>query len=119
MLKSFRIITVFFIILILFMPIFVQATDVNMNLTSDTSIQNTSAENTTAVEQSSTTTQETTTDTLSPSTTNYSSNSPTVSTLNQLPESNLGLNNVINIILIVIGILLVLLGIAIIIRLKH
>ena len=47
----------------------------------------------------------------------FNTSSATVST-NSLPESNLGLSNILNILLIVIGILLVLLGIAIIIRLK-
>ncbi len=47
-----------------------------------------------------------------------SSSSTNVSLLNSLPEADLGLNNILNILLIVIGILLILLGIAIIIRLK-
>ncbi len=40
-------------------------------------------------------------------------------TYNNLPESQLGLANVLNIILISIGIVLILLGIAIFIRLKN
>lgn len=113
MLKSFCKIIVFFIILMLLIPFFAQATDVNMNLTANTTEQNTSTVDT------STTQTQTTTDNLSPTSTNYSNNSATISTLNELPESGLGLNNVINIILIVIGVLLILLGIAILIRLKH
>lgn len=112
--KSLRFVTVFLIIFILFIPVFVQATEINMNLTSDTSIQNTVSS-----QQEETNQPVTTSDTLTPTTTNYSTTSSTVSTLNQLPEAGLGLSNVINIILIVIGILLILLGIAIIIRLKH
>ncbi len=40
-------------------------------------------------------------------------------TYNNLPESQLGLTNILNIILISVGIVLILLGIAIFIRLKH
>lgn len=47
------------------------------------------------------------------------SNSGSVSTLNSLPEAELGLSNILSIILIVIGVLLILLAIAIIIRLRH
>ena len=38
---------------------------------------------------------------------------------NNLPESQLGLANILNILLIVVGVLLILLGIAILIRLKN
>lgn len=117
--KSLKFVTILFIIFMLFTPILVQATDINMNLTADTTVENTYSDN---APEAQTTTQEEpefTSDTLTPSNTNYSTNSPTVSTLNQLPEASLGLSNVINIILIVIGVLLILLGIAIIIRLKH
>lgn len=40
-------------------------------------------------------------------------------TYNNLPESQLGLTNILNIILISVGIVLILLGIAIFIRLKN
>lgn len=56
---------------------------------------------------------------------NYNANSPTtfqsstISSLSNLPEANLGLSNILSIILIVIGVLLILLAIAILIRLKH
>ncbi len=113
MLKLFHKIIIFMIILMLLLPVFVQATDVNMNLTSNTSVDNTSMQDTSAEDQQAPT------DTLSPTGTNYSGSSSTVSTLNQLPEASLGLTNVVNIILIVIGVLLILLGIAILIRLKH
>lgn len=59
-------------------------------------------------------------------TTSYSANAPssdnspaTTSTVSSLPESDLGLTNILNIMLIVIGLLLILLAIAILIRLKH
>lgn len=116
---------IIFVILMVLAPNFVQATRVNMNLTPNTtatenpSIQNTSSENTSIDDNNTISEPENTagnTDRLSPTTTN---NSASISTLNELPESGLGLNNIINIILIVIGVLLILLGIAILIRLKQ
>lgn len=41
-----------------------------------------------------------------------------VTSLSKLPEANLGLNNILNVILISIGVLLILFAIAILIRLK-
>ncbi len=93
--KFISMIIVAFIIFMACCPAFVSATDINMNLASNTTNNETlSAQSTT------------------------SGNNATISTLQQLPESELGLANILNIILIVIGILLVLLAIAIIIRLK-
>lgn len=100
------------------MPIFVQATDVNMNLTANDISTATNDISNTSITENTVTGQEEN-DTLAPESTNYSNDSATISTLNNLPEAGLGLGNVLNIILIVIGVLLVLLGIAIIIRLKH
>lgn len=57
-----------------------------------------------------------TTNTSSPNST-YHSNSR-VSTVSSIPEANLGLNNVLCVILIAIGILIILLAIAILIRIK-
>lgn len=60
------------------------------------------------------------TDTYTTSPTSGSNVSRTSVTNNSsLAESNLGLNNILSILLIVIGILLVLLGIAVLIRLKN
>lgn len=42
----------------------------------------------------------------------------TVSNLSPLPDSDLGLSNILNIILIAVGVVLILLGLAIIIKLK-
>lgn len=109
--KSLQVFVIFLIIFMLVMPSFVQATQVNMNLAAE----NNSSEDSDAVSEEN----NSTSDNLSPSTTNYSNNSSTVSSLNQLPEAGLGLTNILNIILIVIGILLILLGIAILIRLKQ
>lgn len=47
------------------------------------------------------------------------SSSYTVSSVNNIPESGLSVNDILNIIIIVIGILLILLAIAILIRLKN
>lgn len=41
------------------------------------------------------------------------------STISSIPEANLGLNNILNIILITVGVLMILLGIAILIKLKN
>lgn len=41
-----------------------------------------------------------------------------VTSMSNLPEANLGLNNILNVILISIGVLLILFAIAILIRLK-
>lgn len=62
--------------------------------------------------------------TTSTPTTNTSSQTGTqtissYSTVSSIPEANLGLNNILNILLIAIGILMILLGIAILIRLKN
>ena len=51
-------------------------------------------------------------------TSNTSSNTSSADVSSVLPESSLGLTNILNIFLIVIGVLLVLLAIAILIRLK-
>lgn len=47
-----------------------------------------------------------------------SSSSAEVSNLSSIPESNLGLSNILSILLIAVGIILILLGIAVLIRLK-
>ena len=51
--------------------------------------------------------------------TSSTSNTSSATVTNALPESDLGLTNILNILLIVIGILLILLAIAILIRLKN
>ena len=48
----------------------------------------------------------------------YAATVTSVTSLSNLPEANLGLNNILNVILIAIGFLLILLAIAILIRLK-
>ncbi|MCI8277299.1 MAG: hypothetical protein HFJ46_05185 [Clostridia bacterium] len=48
-----------------------------------------------------------------------SSGVSSVQRVSSIPEANLGLNNILNVILIAIGVLLILFAIAILIRLKH
>lgn len=106
MLKSISKILVIFFMVMLILSVYVKATDINMNLTNsiensvDNSIDN-SVDN--EINHS-----------LNNMNTQYSS--PTISS--SLPEAELGLGNILNILLIVVGVLLILLGIAIIIRLK-
>lgn len=52
------------------------------------------------------------------SSTEQSTTVTSVTSLSNLPEANLGLNNILNILLIAIGFLLILFAIAILIRLK-
>lgn len=94
----------------------------NTNITNDannTSVDNETS-NTTANDED--TYNNTNSSNTSYNTSNSTSNTPapstTVSNLNSLPESNLGLSTILNILLIVIGVLLILLAIAILIRLK-
>lgn len=91
--KLFNIIFIISIFFTLLFPNFVQATNIDMNLSPDNSI--------TTVPQT------------------YTSSGSLVSSLNSLPEAELGLTNILSILLIVIGVLLILLSIAILIRLKH
>lgn len=106
--KFFNFISILFIIFILLLPSFVLATEVNMNLTNTANLD--------AANSQATTTSDTTT---LPQTYSSSSSSTVTSTLNSLPEAELGLTNILSIILIVIGVLLILLAIAILIRLKN
>ena len=100
MLKTIKILIIAFIIS-LFSFSYVQAMNINMDLSNTT-------------ENNETVTNTTQTDYLSQTTLNddYSVS------LSSMPESELGFGNILNIILIVIGILQILLGIAILIRLK-
>lgn len=85
---------------------------VDFNLTDNSLANNNTSSNTT-----SNTSTNTSTNTLASSGgTNVSST--TVSNLNNLPESDLGFGNILNILLIVVGILLILLAVAILIRLN-
>jgi len=107
MTKLFNIISILVIICILLLPNFVQATDIDMNLSNTTNLD------------ASNVVDSNTSDTTTTVPGSYSSSGSFVSSLNSLPEAELGLTNILSIILIVIGVLLILLAIAILIRLKH
>lgn len=53
-----------------------------------------------------------------PNTSNLPTSSSSTTVSNMLPESNLGLATILNILLITVGVILILLGIAVLIRLK-
>ncbi len=99
-------ISILFIILMCILSISAKATDIDMYLNTDGSDTSTTVDNTTGTDQSTSTDSDTT----------YLS--PQVSTSYSDSEGGLGLTNILNILLIVIGVLLILLAIAIIIRLK-
>lgn len=103
MLKSISKILVIFFMIMLILTIYVKATDIDMNLTNsiENSVDNNSIDD--EIDNS-----------FDNMNTQYSN--PTISS--SLPEAELGLGNILNILLIVVGVLLILLGIAIIIRLK-
>jgi CBS domain containing-hemolysin-like protein len=92
---------------------------IDMNLASNLEASSTNAEDNSLDTNTSNTTNTSsnTNSNTSASTTNTTS-SATVSTLSSLPESELGLTNILNILLITVGVILILLGIAIIIKLK-
>lgn len=103
MLKSISKILVIFFMIMLILTIYVKATDIDMNLTNsiENSVDNNSIDD--EIDNS-----------FDNMNTQYSN--PTISS--SLPEAELGLGNILNILLIVVGVLLILLGTAIIIRLK-
>lgn len=107
------------VILALFVCSCVHATDVNMNLsnnTVNTTSTNNNSNSTTTEQSSNARTAANNQSSDSSQATSYNSSASV--NLNSLPEAELGLTNILNIILIVLGVLLILLGIAIIIRLK-
>lgn len=110
--KLSRIILILCIFTILFIP-FAFATNTNDNALeeNDTSINDSSDESNIDEENTTST----------PQTTSYLGNSgvTNVSQISDYSEANLGLNNILNIILIAIGVLIILFAIAILIRLKQ
>ena len=79
---------------------------INKNNTIDENVLDDDDDNTTAATTSN------------QATTSTNNTVATVSSLSSLPESELGLTNILNILLIAVGFVLILLGIAIIIKLK-
>ena len=90
---------------------------IDMNLASNLTDNSTNTSNS-LDEDTNTITNRSSLNTTSTNTTSTNTTSATVSTLSSLPESELGLTNILNILLITVGVLLILLGIAIIIKLQ-
>lgn len=89
---------------------------IDMNLASNLTDNTTNTTNNQDSLNNESTNSSTNNSTLANTSTNTSS--ATVSTLSSLPESELGLTNILNILLITVGVILILLGIAIIIKIK-
>lgn len=102
------------------------AVNIDMNLSSNlvdedtTNSYNDESSNSTQTNDTSSATNNTNTTSNSTGTTSSSNRNTSITdTLQALPESELGLTNILNILLIAIGFVLILLGIAIFIKLKH
>lgn len=126
MIKSLKIFkTILAIIIFLFVLLFgtnIYAVDIDMNLTNIDTLSNNDVSNSNTNTNTSANTSSNKTNTSTNSTTNTSSNttntSATVSSVSSLPESELGLTNILNILLITVGFILILLAIAILIKLR-
>lgn len=90
---------------------------IDMNLASNLTANNNSSNNSSS--NSSTNTNTSSSNSQSSNVSNSSSEAATVSSVSSVPDSQLGLTNILNIILIAVGVLLILLGIAVLIKLKH
>ncbi|MGN1327693.1 MAG: hypothetical protein ACI4VQ_06450 [Clostridia bacterium] len=91
------------------------AVNIDMNLASDLADEGTNVSNTNVTSNTSSATSTTST---ANANTDVSTDSVTFSNLSSLPESELGLTNILNILLIAVGFVLVLLAIAILIKIK-
>lgn len=117
--KTFKVIIIALVIVLAVGTISSSAASINMNLESGNNISdenvvedtNTTDTNTLANTTTNTTANTTTTDN------NSGTESATVTSVSSLPESELGLSNIINILLIAVGVILIFLAIAILIRL--
>ena len=119
MLKNVKIISILVVIILLVGSLSVFATDINMNLTSG-NVQNSTNTLSNTTVTTNTVTNETTTNTTSnvtiSSPVDYSQQTTTVTSTTSVQDEGLGIANILNILLIVVGFVLILLGIAIIIR---
>lgn len=107
--KSFKIMLVTLLLVFLVFSSNCFAVNIDMNLASnladgDTNVVNNNVSSNTSVTTSTTT--------------DVDTDSATFSNLSSLPESELGLTNVLNILLIAVGFVLILLAIAILIKIK-
>lgn len=117
--KTFKVMIIALVIVLAVGTISSSAASINMNLESGNNISdenvvedtNTTDTNTLANTTTNTTANTTTTDN------NSGTESATVTSVSSLPESELGLSNIINILLIAVGVILIFLAIAILIRL--
>lgn len=117
--KTFKVIIIALVIVLAVGTISSSAASINMNLESGNNMSdenvvedtNTTDTNTLANTTTNTTANTTTTDN------NSGTESATVTSVSSLPESELGLSNIINILLIAVGVILIFLAIAILIRL--
>ena len=117
--KTFKVMIIALVIVLAFGTISSSAASINMNLESGNNMSdenvvedtNTTDTNTLANTTTNTTANTTTTDN------NSGTESATVTSVSSLPESELGLSNIINILLIAVGVILIFLAIAILIRL--
>lgn len=118
--KSLKIFFIILILLMIILPNFTIATSIDMNLTNNldsNNITNSFNQNLTNTSDDMLQDENTNLNTVSNPQATFPSSG--TSSLSNLPEANLGLSNILSIILIVIGILLIFLAIAILIRLKH
>ncbi len=111
MLKITKIFT-FLVMIIMLLSITVFASEIDMNLTTDETDENTVDINTV--------TDETTTNTTTlPSTTSGDiGGSAAPSSVSSIAQENMSFSNILNILVITVGVIIILLGIAILIRLK-
>ena len=106
--KSFKIMLVTLLLIFIVFSSNCFAVNVDMNLASNLADEGTNVVNNNVISNTSTTNTNTA----------ESTDSATFSNLSSLPESELGLTNILNILLIAVGFVLVLLAIAILIKIK-
>ena len=113
--KTFKIIIILLIMIFAINTITSNAASINMNLEAENAVTDENTEEATNSTDTNTVSNTTSNTTSSDS----SSDSANVTKLSSLPESELGLANIINILLIAVGVILIFLAIAILIRLAH
>ena len=118
--KTFKIIIISLILVLAINTITSNAASINMNLEAENAVTDENPEESTNSTDTNTVSNTTNTTSNTTSTdSNSGTDSATVTNLSSLPESELGLSNIINILLIAVGVILIFLAIAILIRLAH
>ena len=115
--KTFKIIIILLIMIFAINTITSNAASINMNLEAENAVTDENTEE--ATNSTDTNTISNTTSNTTSTGSDSSSDSANVTKLSSLPESELGLANIINILLIAVGVILIFLAIAILIRLAH